>query len=425
MNWGDLIALLRKWGGTIRQKGLLDGFLYETERDGLEGEPARARYSLKLAAIYSGPFVLLWGIIGLDNKPWSILTAIALTAAILIGIPGALLSAFHTTTVCITRLPKRIQGIAQVILALVLWLAPIALFLPTNADITLQQLLLGNFQPATSSVSWEFWVIELIYVYFVYLIAFAVPPKFFPIRSYLALTPVVFIVAVICVQTGSPENRIVAASVYLWHIAMGYGAIYTASLRRRRLSKTIAQRRMKVLNNFGAHAAKYPWDAIRDVSCLPHPKEEIRDALFAAICAVELQGERESALKNDLSCVLTGCLPRYQEGVGEEPLYSGGYDLSELTDLDDLLQARSDVVKEKRRSSNAERYKQMEVLTNQESAGYFELLSKLPSNVQKKGEFEEIAELLRQNDHSISKWIKFASEETRKLVKVIGLSKLD
>lgn len=208
----------------------MDWFLYEAEKEGLAGEPARARYSLKLVGIYSWPFFLFWGVIGFDNRPWSLLTAISLAPALLVGIPGAFLCAYHATTVGITQLPKSFQGVAQVTLGLVLWLGPVVLFLPSNTDITITKLLLTFPQSVTS---WELWFLELIYVNFVYGIALAVPPKFLPIRSYLVLTPIIVMAALVSFQTGSPDDRTAAASFYLWHIALGYGAIFAASLTRR------------------------------------------------------------------------------------------------------------------------------------------------------------------------------------------------
>lgn len=255
MNWEDLGALLRKWRAAIREKGLLDWFLYEDEKEGLEGEPARAKYCLKLVAIYSFPAVILWGTIGLENKPWSFLTAAAVTVALFVGIPGILLFAYHAITVGITRLPKQIQGVAQIALGVILWLAPVGLFLPANVDITITELLLSFAQGLTS---WELWFLELIYVNFVYGVAVSVPPKFLPVRSYLVLTPIIFIAAVVRFQPGSSDHQITTASFYLWHIALGYGAIFAASLVRK-----IRARREECSTKRGKSVDKGPEDNSR------------------------------------------------------------------------------------------------------------------------------------------------------------------
>jgi len=175
----------------------------------------------------------------------------------------------------------------------------------------------------------------------------------------------------------------------------------------------------RVLHDFGQRAQDYPWHAIYDIACLPHPKEDIRDALFAAILAQEMNRREDTAIKNALGTLLTSCLPRYQKGVGKEPLYSVGYDL-ESTILKPefaraLLQEVSAEAKEKRRI-NSERFEQMETLVELESAAYFELLAKLPSNSSKKADYEDMVKLLRTHDHSIDKYSKLLPPERRVMV---------
>lgn len=114
-------------------------------------------------------------------------------------------------------------------------------------------------------------------------------------------------------------DRILVGTL-LFGILLSAGIYYIKKRLRTR-------RRIKVLRDFGKRAEEYPWHAIYDVSCLPHPKKEILDALYAAIIAGEMGDWENRTMKNAVGNLLTRCLPRYQEGVGKEPLYPTGDDL--------------------------------------------------------------------------------------------------
>jgi len=228
----DLVTWSRELRASIRNRGLIDGLLFykHEEKEGLAGEPARALYCLKLTAIYSFPALILWGTLGLENKPWSILTAGAVVVALIVGIPGVFLSAYHAITVIITRLPNRTQGMTQVVLAVALWLIPAAFFFPSSVGLSIQNIG-AAFALSTQSRGWEYWFFDIFYVNMVHGISRAVPPKFIPIRSYLILTLPVLLVATARAGDSSEANRIIAATLYLWYIALGYGAIFVAGLR--------------------------------------------------------------------------------------------------------------------------------------------------------------------------------------------------
>ena len=115
-----------------------------------------------------------------------------------------------------------------------------------------------------------------------------------------------------------------------------------------------------------------------------------------------MQGVNEDmTLRNCLRSLLTVNLPSYQEGVGEEPLYPIGLDFEHFVakvkydDLETWVQALSAEADQ----ANMERFKLMRVQVDLESAGYFELLAKLPSDSPtEKASYLEMAEILRSND---------------------------
>ena len=172
----------------------------------------------------------------------------------------------------------------------------------------------------------------------------------------------------------------------------------------------------RVLHDFGKRVEDYPWRSISDVACLPHPKEEIRDALFAAILAEEITNEEDSTRRNALQSLLTRCLPKYQKGVGDEPLYAMGFNcVGFLREPVESFDSFVHTWAAKTNSVNAERFKQMSVQADFESAGYFDLLATLSSNSSKKADYEEMANLLRSQHHSIDNVSKFLPAETCKL----------
>ena len=180
---------------------------------------------------------------------------------------------------------------------------------------------------------------------------------------------------------------IITLTAVLYYFARNWSQARRARLR--------VQDLMKVVDDFADHVHHFPttFTKISDASYLPHPKEEIREALMLEIMAHQLSKESDSNRKSALANLLVGQLPQYQKGVGPEPLYLLGVDLldvcQKLFEHDSLKSDQhlweasvSRKIKEfaaqvESQRPNAERYKLMELAVGAERASYCAFLEKI------------------------------------------------
>jgi hypothetical protein len=81
--------------------------LFEEEKEGLAGEPARTRVFLKLASISAALTIILWSI-----TPWIGVRVIA-AMCLLTAVFTTARALFHLLTIGIIRLPTSLQPAAQ------------------------------------------------------------------------------------------------------------------------------------------------------------------------------------------------------------------------------------------------------------------------------------------------------------------------
>ena len=80
----------------------------------------------------------------------------------------------------------------------------------------------------------------------------------------------------------------------------------------------------QIFNDYGLYIETDPPSGgieIRDVSCLPHPKQRIKDA-FVHELLIQADEKRLGLLRATLLM-----LSDFQEGVGPEPLHALGFDI--------------------------------------------------------------------------------------------------
>lgn len=140
------------------------GWFLEEGKKGLEGEPARARTFLKIAALgWVLQFLLLkTGYVGLK-----VFGAIFL----LVAIAATAMGMFHIVTVGIVRLPSAAQGVVQVLVALVGAAVPFVYLFPHETALT--GILLQAFVPFIRGLL--FWLPMGLFVYIVYAAASSFP----------------------------------------------------------------------------------------------------------------------------------------------------------------------------------------------------------------------------------------------------------
>ena len=123
-------------------------------------------------------------------------------------------------------------------------------------------------------------------------------------------------------------------------------------------NKKNADRRLQVISDFGQFLEANPSGGnICDASELPHPKEEILDAIFLQLVAVEDENLR-SALE-----VAAITLADFQEGVGSEPLSPLGIPVEEL------VQSKEDAITIANKianNANSGRYETFKAKVNKE-----------------------------------------------------------
>lgn len=222
------------------------GWILEEEKKGVEGEPARARIFLKLAAISWGLQFVLWE----SGLPFLKMFGIFALISAWVFSARAL---FHMVTVGIVRLPNETQGIAQVVVALIGAAVPFVYLFPHEADLS-AQILVQAFEPYIKSIL--VWLPLSLFVYVVYAAASSFP-SFLGVRRYLILAVTVFLIAFVGGQGGfdtdedgvsssverldpnSIEGQTNMAASYVRLIILGYGTLLISDLRQRALSRRL------------------------------------------------------------------------------------------------------------------------------------------------------------------------------------------
>lgn len=222
------------------------GWISEEAKQGLEGEPARARIFLKLAALGWGFHFLLWEsglpLLKLFGT-FFLLGAWAFSAKAL----------FHLLTIGITRLPSGAQGVAQTLVALTSAAIPFVYLLPHETNLN-GQVLVHAFEPFIRSLL--FWLPISLFLYIVYAAASSYS-SFLEVRRYLILTASVFLIVFIGGQGGfdtdedgysssvekldpkSIDGQMSMAVNYTRLIILGYGTLLFSDLKRRASSRRL------------------------------------------------------------------------------------------------------------------------------------------------------------------------------------------
>ena len=104
--------------------------IFEEEKEGLEGEPARARVFLKLAGLYGVVALVCFFLADVaPRKGYISLIALMFGAICSLGaIYGTARALFHLLTIGIVKLPERHKPLAQVIVTLVSAILPFLYF---------------------------------------------------------------------------------------------------------------------------------------------------------------------------------------------------------------------------------------------------------------------------------------------------------
>ena len=142
--------------------------IFEVQKKGLAGEPARARIFLKLAGISAALTLILWNI-----TPW-IGTRVPAAMFVLATVYVTARALFHLLTIGIIRLPESLQPAAQMLVAGLVAIPPFFYFIdqediaPISLDLT----------------SWVLWATTIIIMYVSYLVATNMKPTP-PVRGYI------------------------------------------------------------------------------------------------------------------------------------------------------------------------------------------------------------------------------------------------
>ena len=153
---------------------------FEGEKDGLAGEPARARTFLKLAGIFAALTVILWNITPL------IWIRIIASLCLLLTVFTTARALFHLVTIGIVRLPQAFQPAAQIIVAGLVAIPPFFYFIGQE-DITPISLNL---------TSWLWWATILITAYVSYSLTTSIQPTP-PVRGYMFAVAVVTVLVIV------------------------------------------------------------------------------------------------------------------------------------------------------------------------------------------------------------------------------------
>jgi len=148
--------------------------IFEEQKEGLAGEPARARIFLKLAGISAVLAIILWNI-----TPW--IGVRVLAAIFVLGTAyTASRALFHLLTIGIIRLPESLQPAAQILVAGLVAIPPFFYFIGQE-----------DIAPISLNLtSWMLWATTLIIVYVSYLVAANMKPVP-PVRGYILAVGVI------------------------------------------------------------------------------------------------------------------------------------------------------------------------------------------------------------------------------------------
>lgn len=224
-----------------------------TNKEGLEGEPARARLSIKLAAISWVLYFLLW-----ENgvKVLKLFAIFALLSAWVWSARGF----FHLVTTGIVRLPSNMQSGFQVAVAVISAAVPVLFFLPDETGFV-GQILVQAFEPFTESLL--FWLPMGLFVYLVYVLRASAAPLL-EVQGYLILVAVVFLIASLGGYGGfandedgypleierfdprSIEGQMSMAASYIRLVTLGYGTLVFQHLRERSFKGRLQQTRSRM-----------------------------------------------------------------------------------------------------------------------------------------------------------------------------------
>jgi hypothetical protein len=216
-------------------------WLFEEEKEGLTGEPAKARVNLKLAALSWILYFLCW------KSGFAVLKFFGLMF-LLVAIATSARGLFHLVTVVIIRLPEKIQGAAQVLVALIGGTIPFVYFFPRESDLD-STIFAQAFEPYAQSPL--FWLTTGLFVYIIYSLASRMTCSL-EVRRYLVLAAAVSFLVLAeghggfdtdeegysstTIERPAPQSiagRTGMATNYLRLIILGYGALLYAHLRQR------------------------------------------------------------------------------------------------------------------------------------------------------------------------------------------------
>lgn len=231
----------------------------------MKERPALARGFLKLAAITWGLHFLLWET---DVKILKVLSGFPLLGAVFFSA----LFLFQAVITALTRLPKSLQSVAQVVIALVSAALPLCYFLPVHAELWMNALILA-LEPFIRS--WAYWVIYGFFAWIVWVSAQVSNPEL-PLSRYLVLVAIVFAIAFIGGHGGfqsmdedgyslsdeapstpeSSEGKMHMAGSYLRLFILGYATLFVQQLWRIRRDQIWQRQRELLLAREDSHNSR-------------------------------------------------------------------------------------------------------------------------------------------------------------------------
>ena len=225
------------------------GWILEEEKEGLAGEPGRARLSIKFAGICWVLHLILWGsgigILKLGSG-LALFAAWAWSAIVL----------FYVLTLGIVRLPMHLQNGAQVFMGLLVAGAPLMYLVPGGLDAA-EQVLIQIFEPLINNLA--AWFIAAIFACLVYVTA-SNTSALLEVRRYFMLVAAAFVIAIFMgIREGAPlpeldpatfTRQVDQASTYVRLIIFGYGSLLYASMQQQAASRRLKKVKEAVLKAY-------------------------------------------------------------------------------------------------------------------------------------------------------------------------------
>lgn len=224
------------------------GWIFKEEKEGLDGDPARASIFYKLVALAA----LGWGLHFLmEESDIAALKMIGIFFLLAAWVWSAK-ALFHLVTIGIVRLPRKTQSMAQIVVAVIGAAIPLAYLIPHQADVG-GSLLVRAFEPLIRSSF--VWLPNGLFVYVVYAAASSFP-SVLAVKRYLILAAGVFLITFIGEQGGfdtdefdyslsmgrldsrSIDEQTHMAASYLRLVILGYGTLLFSDLRQRAMRNT-------------------------------------------------------------------------------------------------------------------------------------------------------------------------------------------